>query len=128
MDSITQADDLVERLRAIPIWIVEMMAPCWQEHGTAAYAAADAIESLRAENARLTKQVANLEARGIHTCHDKCQRPLCVAQRENERLREALKWYANPEIYKPHPNGPAFDRRDLSWHAISALAHKDVNA
>lgn len=23
---------------------------------------------------------------GIHTCHDNCQRPLCVARRENERL------------------------------------------
>lgn len=40
---------------------------------------------------------------------------------ENARLREALKFYADPEIYKPHPHGPAFDRRDLSWHAKAAL-------
>jgi len=37
-----------------------------------------------------------------------------------ERMREALKWYANPEVYKPHPNGLAFDRRDLSYHARAA--------
>jgi hypothetical protein len=37
-------------------------------------------------------------------------------------LRKALEWYANPEIYKPHPHGPAFDRRDLSYHAIAALS------
>jgi len=36
-------------------------------------------------------------------------------------LREALAFYANPEIYKPHPHGPAFDRRDRSYHAIAAL-------
>jgi hypothetical protein len=40
---------------------------------------------------------------------------------ENERLRKALEFYANPEIYKPHPHGPAFDRRDLSFHAVAAL-------
>ena len=43
-------------------------------------------------------------------------------QAEIERLRKALEFYANPEIYKPHPHGPAFDRRDLSFHALSALA------
>lgn len=40
---------------------------------------------------------------------------------ENERLRNKLEWYANPEIYKPHPHGPAFDNRDLSWNARAAL-------
>lgn len=37
------------------------------------------------------------------------------------RLRAGLEFYANPEIYKPHPHGPAFDRRDLSFHAKSVL-------
>ena len=40
---------------------------------------------------------------------------------ENEMMRKALEFYANPEIYKPHPHGPAFDRRDLSYHAKVAL-------
>lgn len=40
---------------------------------------------------------------------------------EVERLRKALAFYANPEIYKPHPHGPAFDRRDLSDVARAAL-------
>jgi hypothetical protein len=42
--------------------------------------AADRIEVLSAENERL-------KYNGIHSCHDKCERPLCVAWRENERLR-----------------------------------------
>ena len=41
---------------------------------------------------------------------------------EIERLNEALRFYADPEIYKPHPHGPAFERRDLSFVARAALA------
>jgi len=41
---------------------------------------------------------------------------------QNEKLRTSLVFYANPEIYKPHPHGPTFDRRDLSFHAKSALS------
>lgn len=103
--------DLIERLRAIPVWMVGAMTPGWQGHGATAYEAAAAIESLRAENARLTE--------------------------ERDALVEGLQWYAEPHIYAPHPNGPAFDDRDLSSHARSVLAkvkreggnlHKTQNA
>ena len=40
---------------------------------------------------------------------------------EIKRLRAALQFYANPEVYKPHPHGIAFDCRDLSYVAIAAL-------
>jgi hypothetical protein len=40
---------------------------------------------------RLRKALENERARGIHTCHDQCGRPLCVAQRENDRLRSLLR-------------------------------------
>lgn len=42
----------------------------------------------------------------------------------NERVKElegALSFYASPEVYRPHPHGPAFDRRDLSDVAVAAL-------
>lgn len=35
--------------------------------------------------------------------------------------REALEFYANPEIYKSHPHGLAFDKRDLSERARTTL-------
>lgn len=35
---------------------------------------------------------------------------------------EVLEFYANPEIYKPHPHGLAFERRDKSDMARSLLA------
>lgn len=37
-------------------------------------------------------------------------------------LVEALEFYANPQIYKPHPHGLAFDDRDLSFKAKGILA------
>jgi hypothetical protein len=103
------ADDLVERLRAIGE--AEMYE---SPASTKALIdeAADAIESLRAENARLTKQVANLEARGIHSCNDECQRPLCVAQRENARLREALVAEREDNLWNAYNTGSV---RDGKW-------------
>lgn len=53
--------------------------------------------------------------------HDRKDKELQVALAEIERLRKALEFYENPDIYKPHPNGPAFDRRDLSFHARATL-------
>lgn len=48
---------------------------------------------------------------------------------EIARLRAALEWYANPEVYKPSPHGLAFDNRDLSYHALAALkAAQEVKA
>ena len=41
---------------------------------------------------------------------------------ENAKMRKRLEWYANPEIYKPHPHGPAFDHRDLSFSARATRA------
>ena len=39
-------DGLIERLRAIPVWMVEAMTPGWQTHGTAAYEAATQLQAL----------------------------------------------------------------------------------
>ncbi len=44
-----------------------------------------------------------------------------AAEAKADKYEKALTWYANPEIYKPHPHGAAFDNRDLSYTAKSAL-------
>jgi len=49
---------------------------------------------------------------------------IAALEAENARLREALEWYANPSIYKPHPHGLHFDDRDLSFKARAALEGK----
>jgi hypothetical protein len=40
-------------------------------------------------------------------------------------LEEALKFYANPAIYKAHPHGSGFDDRDVSYVAVRALSQKE---
>jgi len=42
--------------------------------------------------------------------------------RRADVLIAALEFYANPAVYAPHPHGPAFDRRDISFKAKNALA------
>lgn len=42
--------------------------------------------------------------------------------RKPDVLIAALEFYANPAVYAPHPHGPAFDRRDISFKAKNALA------
>lgn len=50
---------------------------------------------------------------------------LTAQAEEIERLRAALEWYSNPEVYKTSPHGLAFDNRDLSYHALAALRERD---
>ena len=40
---------------------------------------------------------------------------------EVERLRGALEFYADAEIYRAHPHGSHFDSRDVSYVARQAL-------
>lgn len=57
---------------------------------------------------------------------ERAAKVLAALTANKDGLVEALEFYANPEIYKPHPHGSAFDDRDLSFRAKSALAaHRD---
>ena len=48
---------------------------------------------------------------------------LDLAEARERRLREALEFYANPEVYKRSVHGPGFDRfGDLYHHARAALS------
>ena len=53
-------------------------------------------------------------------CDDQAE--LTAALAREAALREALEFYANPETYRPHPHGIAFDRRDISYIARAALS------
>lgn len=52
---------------------------------------------------------------------DHCAVLLRSAALEIVRLRKGLEFYANPEVYKARPHGPAFDDRDLSFSAKATL-------
>jgi hypothetical protein len=120
-------NDIVERLRAFDT--------------SAMYTAAVEITSLRAElaaaNERASQMQRRLDAamagrleyrRQFEMAEDRATvlgATIATLTAERDGLRRALEWYANPEIYKPHPHGPVFDRRDLSFHAREALALRD---
>lgn len=57
--------------------------------------AAEEIVRLELENDGLKAENERLTYNGIHSCHDQCERPLCVVERENEKLREAMTWIKN---------------------------------
>lgn len=52
--------------------------------------AAEEIVRLELENDGLKAENERLTYNGIHSCHDQCERPLCVVERENKKLREAI--------------------------------------
>jgi hypothetical protein len=43
---------------------------------------------LKQERDEAIRQLENLKASAIHTCHDQCQRPMCVLRRERDESRE----------------------------------------
>lgn len=51
-------------------------------------------ETLREARDKLQAELDNRWAQGVHTCHENCQRIACVLRRDNKRLAEALRWYA----------------------------------
>lgn len=75
------------------------------------------VERLTRLYAALSLQSKSYDAEAVHDAIFALE----AKDKEIERLREALAFYANPEIYKPHPHGPGFDRRDLSYSARAAL-------
>jgi hypothetical protein len=76
--------DIVERLRGLAK--AEMFLGAYTE----AKSITDAIDEIE----RLRAALANEQARGVHTCHEHCERPMCVMQRaitERDSMIERLR-------------------------------------
>lgn len=76
---------------------------------------------------RLKRAATDLQAKGweVVPLYAGELKPMVSAKVETgifSELVSVLEWYANPEIYKPHPHGLAFDDRDLSFRAKSILS------
>lgn len=54
-------DDLIQRLRDVPVWMVESMRPMWQAHGATAYEAASEIERLTTLHTFIFEQIHGLD-------------------------------------------------------------------
>jgi hypothetical protein len=47
-------------------------------------------QRLERERDEAIRQLENIKASSIHTCHDECQRPMCVLRRERDELAALL--------------------------------------
>jgi hypothetical protein len=64
----------------------------------------DACRFVR-ERDEAIRQLENIKASSIHTCHDQCQRPMCVLRRERDEARAAIpdgEWVAYEDHKKVH--------------------------
>jgi hypothetical protein len=52
---------------------------------------AEIARKLERERDEAIRQLENLKAAAIHTCHDQCQRPMCVLRRERDEARKKIK-------------------------------------
>jgi hypothetical protein len=47
-------------------------------------------KQLERERDEARRKLNNLDVTAIHSCHNECQRPICVLRRERDEAREAL--------------------------------------
>ena len=50
----------------------------------------DFARKLERERDDARRKLNNLDVTAIHSCHNECQRPICVLRRERDEAREAL--------------------------------------
>ena len=90
----------------------------------------EAIDEVLASKSTAERELANSDTIGNNLQGEikilvgrlgKMQSRAEAAEAKLANAREALEFYADPAIYKPHPHGLAFERRDLSFHARATL-------
>lgn len=70
------------------------------------------LEAMRKERDEVKEELENWKASGIHSCHDECKRPLCVANRKIKAMREAIKniYYLTEGCADGAPDASAHDK------------------
>ena len=63
------------------------------QNGEEAKALVELLNRVERERDAALRQLDNLKASSIHSCHDQCQRPMCVLRRERDEAREKSERY-----------------------------------
>ena len=106
-------DNTTERLQKLGLHPGEVVIPALLDRLEAAEREAKILSNINGGLVRdVNARIADLS---------EIETQLDAANARIRALEEALTWYADPERYKPHPHGSAFDRRDISYVAKSAL-------
>lgn len=76
------------------------------------YVKPDFARKLEHERDEAREELENWKASGIHSCHDECKRPLCVANRKMKAMREAIKniYYLTEGYADGAPDASAHDK------------------
>lgn len=92
--------------------------------------ALDLIEKLAAENDKLKQDVSDLYIKTLEPAetHDELRFDLAEAEKERDRYREALEWYANRDNYCDDgaPGHPSNDPAEWNWD-LGAVAREALN-
>ena len=59
-------------------------------------------QQLERERDEARRKLNNLDVTAIHSCHNECQRPICVLRRERDEAREVLKRIAHASMSARH--------------------------
>jgi hypothetical protein len=71
---------------------------------------------LERERDEAIRQLENIKASSIHTCHDECQRPMCVLRRERNEVRDQLIHLRSCVYDVIHSlKAGAFDELEKAW-------------
>ena len=78
-------------------------------------------QQLERERDEARRKLNNLDVTAIHSCHNECQRPICVLRRERDEAREA----ATEQFIA---GGKAIRERDEAREVLKRIAHASMSA
>lgn len=84
----------------------------------------DHLEHEKKSRIEHANDIAERHLEDVLNCNELIKQ-IAALEVRNKQMEEALRFYADPERYKPHPHGPAFERRDTSYVAREALESGD---
>ena len=59
-------------------------------------------QQLERERDKARRKLNDLDVTAIHSCHNECQRPICVLRRERDEAREVLERIAHASMSARH--------------------------
>ena len=75
-------------------------------------------QQLERERDEARRKLNNLDVTAIHSCHNECQRPVCVLRRERDEALEALReLWQSADAYLPNLDQECVTR----WRKIAGL-------
>jgi hypothetical protein len=76
---------------------------------------------LERERDEAIRQLENIKASSIHSCHDQCRKPMCVLRRERDKWEETARLYCQNSDYHREMREKAERERDEAREALREL-------